>query len=71
MGISENFQKNYANPTIRKTFKDITGLEADKEPAAFIAFLNNISLNSISDSVNVLLSSLQELNQWRFQQKKD
>ena len=42
MGNLKNFDTNFHSESLRKNFKSITGIDANDNPAAFIAFLNNI-----------------------------
>jgi hypothetical protein len=51
MTPNEIFKANFHNPKLRKDFKDLSGLDAESNPAAYIAFINSLwaSLNDTED----------------------
>lgn len=59
MTNQEAFKKNFFSSKLRQEFASATGLDATKEPSAFIAYLNNMMLMDLINSVHRLDHSSQ------------
>lgn len=61
MGNSiENFKINYRKPEIRKGFELATGIKAEDNPAAFIAYINALSTDQIFRAIEELFLLVRE-----------
>lgn len=61
MSGTDNFQTNYNNQNLRQQFKEVTGINATDNPAAFIAYINGLQLNIIANGINNLGVAIDQL----------
>jgi hypothetical protein len=61
MTPNEIFKANFHNPKLRKDFKDLSGLDAESNPAAYIAFINSVKLDMVEKHIAELSNAIAQL----------